>query len=179
MPAPNCFCGGGLRRHDRPHVCMRDDCPRKRLGFGSWHTALPKLQMLSTRELRRSYPHLNLRDLEDHVKQEGKRHEERKADRAAASTNPPRRGRSRTPVKRAYVGCHLREADHSSKPRRDALHAAGDRFDRLQKRGTWRNPRQPHTLPTVSSSSSTRGTLVAEDSEKSENDESGASSAST
>ena len=175
MPATNCFCGGGLR--GRCRECTRDDCPRKRLGAGSWHKALPRLQRLSTRELRRSYPHLNLRDLEDHVRRNGKRHEERKADRAAASTNPPRRGRSRTPVKRAYVRCHLREANHSSKPRRDALHAAGDRSN--GNRGTWRNPRQPHTLPRVSSSSSTRGTLVAEDSEKSDNDKSSESSAST
>ena len=144
MPATNCFCGGGLR--GRCRECTRDDCPRKRLGAGSWHKALPRLQRLSPRELRRSYPHLNLRDLEDHVRQEGKRHEERKADRAAAA-KPPRRGRSRTPVKRAYVGCHLREANHAGKPKRNAIQAAGDRFDQLRKRGALRNPRQLILFP--------------------------------
>ena len=150
MPVTICFCGGRLRRQDRPHVCMRDDCPRERLGYGSWHVALAKLQKLSAGELKRSYPHLNLRDLEDHVKHAGRRHEERKADRAAAATlrtqaaTLPLRGRSQTPGKRAFGKCHLQEADHSKRPRREAIPATGDQ---QKEKGAWRNPRQSEILP--------------------------------
>ncbi len=40
-----CYCGGKMTapsQHDRGH-CRRDDCPRARLGYGSWHVALSKL----------------------------------------------------------------------------------------------------------------------------------------
>ena len=143
MPVTICFCGGRLRRQDRPHVCMRDDCPRDRLGYGSWHVALPKLQRLSAGELKRSYPFLNLRDLADHVKYAGRRHEERKADRAAATTLPLR-GRTHTPSKRGYERCHLREADHSKRPRHEAIPATSSQ---QKEKGAWRNPRQSEILP--------------------------------
>ena len=113
------------------------------MGYGSWHIALPKLQKLSAVELKHSYPKLNLRDLEAHVKQAGRRHDERRAARAAATTLPLR-GRSHTPVKRAYERCHLQEADHSKRPRRKAIPATGDQ---QKEKGAWRNPRQSEILP--------------------------------
>ena len=58
------------------------------MGYGSWHNALPKLQKLSAVELKHSYPKLNLRDLEAHVKQAGRKHDERRAARASATTLP-------------------------------------------------------------------------------------------
>ena len=59
-----CFCGGRYVRG----ACERDDCPRARLGYGSWHAALPRLQELwSQDQLADSYPHLNLSTLQDHV----------------------------------------------------------------------------------------------------------------
>ena len=142
MPVTICFCGGRLRRQDCPRVCMRDDCPRDKLGYGSWHKALPKLQKLGAGELKCRYPKLNLRDLEAHVKQAGRRHFERVAARAA--TTLPLRCRSHTPFKRAYERCHLQEADHSKRPRREAIPATGDR---QKEKGAWRNPRQSEILP--------------------------------
>ena len=88
------------------------------------------MQQLSASELKRMYPLLNLRDLEIHVKREGRRHYERKAARAAATTLPLRyrsrtpvklRGRSHTPTKRAYEKCHLQEADHVKSSRHEAI----------------------------------------------------------
>ena len=64
MPHPSCFCGG---RYDRGQ-CQRDDCPRARLGHGSWRVALPKLQeMRSKGKLADRYPQLDLAVLRDHV----------------------------------------------------------------------------------------------------------------
>jgi len=85
--------------------------------------ALEKLQKLSAEELKHSYPHLKLRELEEHVKQAGRRHEERKADRAAAAAlqtraaTLPLRGRSPTPRKRPYEKCHLQEASEETQAR--------------------------------------------------------------
>ena len=136
MPMSVCFCGSKPERQERPHVCSREDCPRDKLGYGSWHRALPKLQQLSASELKRMYPLLNLRDLEIHVKREGRRHYERKAARAAATTLPLRyrsrtpvklRGRSHTPTKRAYEKCHLQEADHVKSSRHEAIPSSSSR----------------------------------------------------
>ncbi|WP_288992132.1 hypothetical protein, partial [uncultured Marinobacter sp.] len=150
------------------------------MGYGSWHNALPKLQKLSAVELKRSYPKLNLRDLEAHVKQAGRRHDERGAARAAATTLPLR-GRSHTPVKRAYERCHLQEADHSKRPRHKASPSTSSH---RKEKGTRRNPGQSEILPRSSTRPITGGTLtsidpVAEYSDGSEEDESSGSSESS
>jgi hypothetical protein len=149
----------------------------KKLGYGSWHVALPKLQKLSAGELKRSYPLLNLRDLADHVKHAGRRHDERKADRAAATTLPLR-GRSHMPSKRAYERCHLQEADHSKRPRHEAIPSTSSH---QKEKGARRNPGQSEILPRSSTRPITGGTLVsidsvAEHSDDSKEDESSGSS---
>ena len=76
-PRP-CFCGGDYVRGR----CHRDDCPRAKLGNGSWHVALPKLQALFNKgQLTDRYPQLDLFALEDHVHQAGLAHENRKRQR--------------------------------------------------------------------------------------------------
>ena len=72
----------------------------------------------------------------------------------------------------------LQEADHSKRPRREAIPATGDQ---RREKGTWRNPRQSEILPPSSTRSITGGTLVsiepvAEHSDESEEDESSGSS---
>ena len=70
-----CYCGGTYERGR----CQHRDCPRARLGYGSWHVALPKLQeMWSRDELADKYPDLDLWDLEDHVRRTGQEREEKR-----------------------------------------------------------------------------------------------------
>ena len=72
-----CCCGGEMSppsQYDKGQ-CQRDDCPRAKLGYGSWHVALPKLQAMWRKgQLENRYPHLNLYDLQDHVEKNGRRH---------------------------------------------------------------------------------------------------------
>ena len=59
-----CYCGG---RYENGH-CEREECPRAKLGGGSWHVALPKLQELwSQGRLGECYPHINLYDLQESI----------------------------------------------------------------------------------------------------------------
>ncbi len=70
-----CFCGGMYVRS----ACERDDCPRARLGHGSWHAALPGLQELwSQNQLVDLYPHLSLSALQDHVERIGRERQEKR-----------------------------------------------------------------------------------------------------
>ena len=64
MPQPSCFCGG---KYDKGR-CQRHDCPRARLGHGSWQVALPKLlELCSKGKLADRYPQLDLAVLRSHV----------------------------------------------------------------------------------------------------------------
>ena len=59
--------------------CRRDDCPRARLGYGSWHVALPKLQELRSQgQLGNHCPDLNLYDLQNYVGRAGQEHHEKR-----------------------------------------------------------------------------------------------------
>ena len=62
-----CYCGG---RYASDGKCGNRDCPRKQLGEGEWHIALPKLQAMEHRgTLRVRYPDLSMSELERHVQQ--------------------------------------------------------------------------------------------------------------
>ena len=77
MPVRRCFCGGNYSSSPtggRKSECERVDCPRARLGYGSWHKALPKLQEMDRMgQLRVKYPDINFIILEDHVSRMGER----------------------------------------------------------------------------------------------------------
>ena len=71
------FCDYG-GKYDRDQ-CQRDDCPRARLGYGSRHVALPKLQELRSQgQLENRCPDLNLYDLQNHVGRAGQKHHEKR-----------------------------------------------------------------------------------------------------
>ena len=128
-PRP-CFCGGDYVRGR----CHRDDCPRAKLGNGSWHVALPKLQALFNKgQLTDRYPQLDLFALEDHVHQAGLAHENRKRQRAQASR----------------ANAHGR---HSTREISDRNHRK-DHPD--GQRRTWRQPGQLDRPPINEASSST------------------------
>ena len=70
-----CDCGG---KYDGDQ-CQRDDCPRARLGYGSRHVALPKLQELRSQgQLENRCPDLDLYDLQNHVERAGQKHHEKR-----------------------------------------------------------------------------------------------------
>ena len=78
MPLKYGFCGGrympSLGTSYSRGECERADCPRARLGYGSWHEALPKLHDLNRKgQLKDRYPDLNLQDLQQRVNKMGKR----------------------------------------------------------------------------------------------------------
>ena len=134
MPHPSCFCGG---RYDRGQ-CQRDDCPRARLGHGSWRVALPKLQeMRSKGKLADRYPQLDLAVLRDHVERgiEQRLEHERRQHHRTQRGNSLDRGRQ-----------HDRE--DQSEQERQREHSEG-------RRRVWRKPRQPNSPPPSMASSST------------------------
>ena len=127
-----CYCGGKMTPPSRRNggQCLREDCPRARLGYGSWHIALPKLQALwSEGQLENRYPHLNLYDLQNHVERNGQKHHERRADR-----------RREEALAQPFM---LEQEEQPNRQRR-----------------VWRKPRQPESPPPNAASSSTGGNPV-------------------
>ncbi len=100
-----CYCGGTYERGR----CQRQNCPRARLGYGSWHVALPKLQeMWSRDELADQYPDLNLSDLQDHVRRTGQEREEKRRDRDWEHRNRGRQQDRGRPQERGVQNEHER-----------------------------------------------------------------------
>ena len=91
-----CFCGG---KYDGGR-CQRDDCPRARLGYGSWHVALPKLQELCSKgELADRYPQLDLSVLHSRAEEAGRSLSELCTERKGDSTPPGKHSYSRAPAR--------------------------------------------------------------------------------
>jgi hypothetical protein len=131
-PRP-CFCGN---KYDGGR-CNRDNCPRAKLGNGSWHIALPKLQDLwSKGELANRYPQLDLAVLDSHVRNSGLAHERRKRHRAQMAATYDR-GRQR---------------DRGNRSKRCQRNDQSDNHPRV-----WRQPRQPDcNSPNLASSSTSQ-----------------------
>ena len=146
--------------------CLRDDCPRARLGHGAWHIALPKLQALSKAQLKNRYPRLNIYDLQDHVEKNGQRHYERRADRrrecdqirgeASGARRKPRQPESPPQVARKTASALLAEIK-AQLLAREKNEASSSTEENPTKR---RRLRQPESRPPNGASSSTGGNPV-------------------
>ena len=86
-----CWCGYTYGPRGR---CERAACPRKTLGHGHWHIALPRLLKMSQERRLKDYPLLDLRGLRKHVEKYAARKEERKKRKHHRS-----RRRTRTPAR--------------------------------------------------------------------------------
>ena len=75
-----CLCGQRFLHDGR---CAAGGwCPRQCMGDGHWHKALLRLQILSAEELAQYFPHLDLQALEEHVRIQNLRHQERQIARS-------------------------------------------------------------------------------------------------
>ena len=145
-----CFCGGKYAAQvpgsSARGQCVRLDCPRARLGYGSWHVALLKLcEHQRQGQLSTMFPDLNLEDLQRHVDKMGKRLREEDRQRHADRLREERE-RRRVP-----------ERGHMQALRNDAVSETFYYGPKIplqepeeQPRGPkrfWRNPRQPEGPP--------------------------------